>query len=160
MTSPQVARLLIGKERTSLDSYYAHTRLPTINDSRSSWDFRFTNKEEELKKTLEELMEPEETTFRPSRSVTSSAQTILPKSEQSLNRHTHTPSDPAKARSRNTSPASHRTHVLKQLIHHLETDAYHLIESQAPREALDLLLRAQQSINAVYYRHHPQHVYG
>lgn len=158
MTSPQATRLLTGKERTSLDSYYAHTRLPTINDSRSSWDFRFTNKEEELKKTLEELMEPEETTFRPSRSVTSSVQTIPPKSEP-LNHHIPTPSDPAKSRSRNTSPGSHRTHVLKQLIHHLETDAYHLIESQAPREALDLLLRAQQSINAVYCRHHPQHVY-
>lgn len=150
MTSSQASRLPAGQERTSLDSYYAHTRLPTINDS---WDFRFTNKEEDLKKTLEELMEPEETTFRPARS-TSSAQSIrLP------SRHTPTPSEQGKARSKQTSPSSHRTHVLKQLIHHLETDAFQLIESQSPREALDLLLRAQQSINAVYYRHHPQHVY-
>lgn len=133
--------------RGSLDSYYAHTRLTTVNDSRNSWDFQFTHKEEELKNTLQELMQPEETTFRPGHVQ------ILPKV---ISKHSKTPS---KSSSEKASFPPNRILILKQLIHHLETDAYNFLSSQSYSESLSLLLQAKQSIEVVYPRHHSQQMY-
>jgi hypothetical protein len=170
--SQKTENLRVRKEGDlDLDNPYVHTRLPTPFQTRKSIDFQFTNQSEELKNALDELSRPEENTFRPMISVTSSMQTVLPHTSSPLKLHPRTPSNPSffpeqspTRSSLSPGPRSQppkdekRSRALKRMILHLETDARDLIDSGYAKEALGLLTRAQQLISAVYYRQHPQHV--